>query len=274
MYPECYEFNEPSGSSNVPSLLTKTKVPKMDARLSPILQCCDCMFLPHWRPLCPSRATVTVGKTLSSQPLLHPNTPNTPPTSPIPHLKQLISLNSLIKALKDRDSKTLSKVPEQLRDLRNNSLAHLLSRLLLKLEVEQDGRAQQKLVELGLAGDDGGNGLVDRGGERGRLLADAQGAEGVEFLGGFRSLGAAVDVGEQGGALADDGDHGQELAVPRVDVVLELERRQVDGVQGGLDGGGVGGDGGGQDGDRGEEGGELHFEGLRGSCWREVKIVE
>lgn len=65
----------------------------------------------------------------------------------LPHLRQLVSVNSLINALKTGHGQALGKVLELLWDLRHNDLAHLLNRLLRKLEVEQDSWAQQKFED-------------------------------------------------------------------------------------------------------------------------------
>lgn len=146
-------------------------------------------------------------------------------------------------------------------DLLQHGGGELVRGALLRLQVEQDDGAQQAGVEHGLLVDDGGQGLVDVGGERPGLAGERDGLDEGQVGAGLGDGRAVVDVDEELGAGDEDlqavADAGEAAFEARHDGV-EVGRVVGDGLHGSSNGGSVGGD----EGDEGrceeEEVLELH----------------
>ncbi|OAF63464.1 hypothetical protein VC83_00344 [Pseudogymnoascus destructans] len=192
------------------------------------------------------------------------------------HLEELLVLrNSVIEGNIDRGSDALSDSTELLWQLSDNSLAELISRRLLLLEVDEDNRADnQETVEPGLGSEDSLEGGLDARDEIGGGAGDLDGLIEGELDRGTGGLGALIDVVEEGGALDQDGDRlaeSDQAAVELGDRGVELGGVAGDLGHGGEDGGAVSDDGGGQKGD-GEDG-ETHVDGCGWGLRVEVKVV-
>lgn len=127
-------------------------------------------------------------------------------------LEQLERINGRVKKRINLVYHPLRHTLQSSRDLGDDGGGKVISLLLLYLQVNQDGRAEQELVELWFGGRDGGEGVID---VRDQALEGTREHQGLLLRQGgglFGHAGRVLRLGQELHRVSHDGKGAKEIA--------------------------------------------------------------